>query len=156
MKQKYLVDKVNLPKELLFQMLNRLHSQDPDRSNLPSASNAAGFHISELDDIVSGIPLMLFFSYISEHVACFCFRFLNVQKMFMQHVVFLYLHVTLQSLNWQIIISVKFQITCISSLTLDFYLFICKTHFSKYLMCCLVSVAVAIYQSFYLLLANLV
>lgn len=59
-------------------MLNRLHSQDPDRSNLPSASNAAGFHISELDDIVSGIPLMLFFSYISEHVACFCFRFLNV------------------------------------------------------------------------------
>lgn len=151
MKQKYLVDKVNLPKELLFQMLNRLHSQDPDRSNLPSASNAAGFHISELDDIVSGIPLMLFFSYISEHVACFCFRFLNIQKMFMQHQ-----SVTLQSLNRQIIISVKFQITCISSLTLDFYFFICKTHFSKYLMCCLVLVAVAIYQSFYLLLANLV
>lgn len=139
-------------------MLNRLHSQDPDRSNLPSASNAAGFHISELDDIVSGIPLMLFFSYISEHVACFCFRFLNVQKMFMQHQSFcIYIvHVTLQSLNRQIIISVKFQITCISSLTLYFYLFICKTHFSKYLMCCLVLVAVAIYQSFYLLLANLV
>lgn len=38
-------------KKARLSMLNRLHSQDPDRSNLPSASNAAGFHISELDDI---------------------------------------------------------------------------------------------------------
>lgn len=45
-------------------MLNRLHSQDPDWSNLPSASNAAGLRFTELDDIVSGIPLMLFYSYI--------------------------------------------------------------------------------------------
>ena len=37
-------------------MLNRLHSIDPDRSCLPSASNAVGLNNTELDELVSGNP----------------------------------------------------------------------------------------------------